>query len=420
MNGRVALVTAATAISAAGNGFGRIALTFGVLALPGVTARGLSLVLVCLVVPQILFVVFGGVLADRVSRFRLLVLSDVLSALAYSGLAAGLWWHAPIPALAGFAAVAGTALAVSGPATSGLMPEIVATDRLQSANSLVMTAMRSADLAGTALGGTVVTWLGAPSTLVLNAATFAASAVLLALLRLPSRVRAEATSLLGDLRLGWRAFTGRRWLWATVTALSFTSAALAATMGILGPLVALHTWDSVRSWSLVAAASTGGMLCGAAFSARLRPVRPLLVGLLLLLLLVVPLSLLAVGVSPWAVAAAMFCAGLANDAFGVLWHTTVQREVPEEVLARVASYDWLGTMVLAPVGVLVAAPLSTAFGTGPVLVGCAALVAVSSLAALSFPEVRRLRAVHLPGEVDQVAVEDSNPSTSSVMMRRTS
>jgi predicted MFS family arabinose efflux permease len=389
---RVTLLTAATAISAAGNGFGRIALTFGVLDLPGATAQGLSIVLVCLVVPQILFVVFGGVLADRVSRFRLLVLSDVLSALAYTGLAAGLWWYAPIPVLAVFAAVAGIASSVSGPATSGLMPEIVAADRLQPTNSLVMTAMRSADLAGTALGGIVVTWWGAPSTLLVNAVTFVASAVLLALLRLPSRVRAEATSLLADLRLGWRAFIGRQWLWATVTALSFTSAALAATMGILGPLVALSTWDGVQSWSLIAAASTGGMLCGAAVSARVRPRRPLLVGLLLLLLLVVPLLLLAGGVSPWVVAAAMFCAGLANDVFGVLWHTTMQREVPEEVLARVASYDWLGTMVLAPVGVLVAAPLSTALGTGPVLVGCAVLVAVSSLAALLSPQVRGLRA----------------------------
>jgi predicted MFS family arabinose efflux permease len=389
---RVALLTAATAISAAGNGFGRIALTFGVLELPGATAQGLALVLVCLVVPQILFVLFGGVLADRVSRFRLLVLSDVLSALAYSGLAAGLWWPAPIPVLATFAAVAGIALSVSGPATSGLLPEIVAADRLQPTNSLVMTAMRSADLAGTALGGTVVTWWGAPSTLLANAATFAASAVLLALLRLPSRVRAEATSLLGDLRLGWQAFIDRQWLWATVTALSFTSAALGATMGILGPLVALNTWDSVQSWSLIAAASTVGMLCGAAVSARLRPRRPLVVGLLLLLLLVVPLLLLAAGGSPWVVAAAMFCAGLANDVFGVLWHTTMQREVPEEVLARVASYDWLGTMVLVPVGVLVAAPLSTAFGAGPVLAGCAILVAVSTLAALLSPQVRSLRA----------------------------
>ncbi|MFD9697567.1 MFS transporter [Lentzea sp. NPDC059081] len=392
MSTRVALLTSATAISAAGNGVGRIALTFGVLELPGATARGLSVVLVSLVAPQILFVVFGGVLADRTSRFRLLVLSDVVSAAAYAGLAAGLWWHASIPVLALCAAAAGTASSVAGPATSGLLPEIVAGDRLQRTNSLLMTATRGADLTGTALGGAVVTWWGAPSTLVFDAVTFAASAVLLALLRLPPRIRVEAISLVGDLRLGWRAFAGRQWLWATVGALSLTSAALAATMGILGPLVALHTWDSVRSWSLVAAASTAGMLCGAVVSARLRPARPVVTGLLLLLLLVVPLALLASGAPPWTVVAAMFCAGLANDVFGVLWETTIQREVPGEVLARVASYDWLGTMVLAPVGVLVAAPLSTAFGTGPVLAGCAVLVAVSSCAALASPQVRALRA----------------------------
>ncbi|HEX7303788.1 MFS transporter [Lentzea sp.] len=386
--GRVALLAAATTISAAGNGFGRIAVTFGVLALPGATAGGLAAVLVCLVAPQVLFVVFGGVVADRMSRSRLLVLSDGTSALACSALAAGLWWQAPVPALAACAVLAGLASAVAGPATSGLVPEVVTGDRLRRTNSLLTTAARSADLAGTALGGTAVAVLGAPSTVLLNASSFAASAVLLALLRLPARVRVEATSLLGDLRTGWRAFAGRQWLWATVAALSITSAALAATMGILGPLVALKSWDGVQSWSLVAAASTAGMLCGAAVSARVRPRKSLATGLLLLLLLVVPLSLLAAGAPVWVVAAAMFGAGMANDVFGVLWHTTVQREVPEDVLARVSSYDWLGTMAFAPVGVLAAAPLSTAFGTAPVLAGCALLVAASVLAALSSSQVR--------------------------------
>ncbi|SDF39871.1 Predicted arabinose efflux permease, MFS family [Lentzea fradiae] len=387
----ITLLTTATAVSATGNGFGRIAVTFGVLQLPGGTAQGLSVVLACLVVPQVLFVVFGGVLADRVSRFRLLVLSDVVSALAHTGFAAGLWWHASIPVLAAFAAVAGTAQSVSGPAVVGLVPELVPADRLQQANSLVMTAVRGADLAGTALGGFVVTWLGSPATVLLNAASFAVGAALLSFLRLPARVRAESGSVLADLRLGWRELTGRRWLWSTVIVLSATSGVLAATMGVLGPLVALDTWDSVRAWSLIAAASTAGMLCGAAVSARLRPGRPVRAGLLLLPLLAVPLVLLAGGASPWLVAPAMFGAGLATDVFGVLWHTTLQRQVPQDVLARVASYDWLGTMVLAPAGVLVAAPLSTAFGTGPVLVGCAVLVAASSLGALASREVRNLR-----------------------------
>ncbi|MFD2420488.1 MFS transporter [Amycolatopsis pigmentata] len=399
---RVVLLASATAISALGNGFGRIAVTFGVLGLPGVTAKGLSFVLVCLMVPQILFVLFGGVIADRVSRFRLLAFSDVLSALAYSGLAAGVCRHAPIPALAGCAAVAGTASALSLPASSGLVPEVAAAERIQRTNSLLMAATRGADLLGTVLGGSVVAWLGAPSTLLLDAVSFAASAVLIALLRLPSRARAEATSLLGDLRLGWREFAGRQWLWVTVAALSLTAASLTAGIGVLGPIVALRSWGGPQAWSLVAGASTLGMLCGAGVSARLRPQRPVVAGLLMMSLLAVPPLLLAANVPPWAVMPAMFCAGLANDVFGVLWNTAMQREVPEEVLARVASYDWLGTMVLAPVGVLVAAPLSTAFGPSPVLVGCAVLVAVSTAAALASPGVRRLRRVTGVSEITTV------------------
>lgn len=90
------LLAAARTISVLGNGFARVALSFAVLALPGAGPGQLSLVLACQAVPQLVFILAGGVLADRMSRSRLMIVTDLVGAAAYAGLAAMvLTGHAP-------------------------------------------------------------------------------------------------------------------------------------------------------------------------------------------------------------------------------------------------------------------------------------------------------------------------------------
>jgi len=82
--------------------------------------------------------------------------------------------------------------------------------------------------------------------------------------------------------------------------------------------------------------------------------------------------------------------GIATDIWGVLWVTTIQREIPEHVISRVGSYELLASLSLAPLGLLVAGPLAAAAGPRAALLGCAALVVTVSCAALSSPDVRQL------------------------------
>ncbi|WP_344311235.1 hypothetical protein [Fodinicola feengrottensis] len=84
---------------------------------------------------------------------------------------------------------------------------------------------------------------------------------------------------------------------------------------------------------------------------------------------------------------------MSNDVFSVLWATTLQREIPGEVLSRVSAYDGFGSLALAPLGLLVAGPIAAAAGAEPTLVGCAALVLVGTAGALLSPQVRQLRSV---------------------------
>jgi MFS family permease len=158
---RFALLFAARTVSVLGSAFAPVALAFGVLALPGATATTLSIVLASETIPTIVFMLAGGVLADRFPRNRVMMAGETLSMLANLALGAMLLtgW-APIPALAGAGALAGTAVALLWPALTGIVPEVVPAHQLQAANSLLQLGTNGARIAGYALGGTTVVLVG--------------------------------------------------------------------------------------------------------------------------------------------------------------------------------------------------------------------------------------------------------------------
>ena len=134
------------------------------------------------------------------------------------------------------------------------------------------------------------------------------------------------------------------------------------------------------------------MLVGVVIALRIRPRRPILLGVLLTSLTALPYLLLGVGAPLPLIVLGGFVMGLGMDTFTVLWQTTMQREVPPEALSRVASYDAFGSMLFGPVGVLLAGPAAVHLGTQRALLGCAALILLSSLLALLSRDVRTLRA----------------------------
>ncbi|MFS8199379.1 MFS transporter [Streptomyces sp. CWNU-52B] len=388
---RFVLLFSARTVSVLGNAFARVALAFAVLELPGASPGRLSLVLACQALPQLLFILVGGVIADRMSRSRLMVLSDLIGAAAYGGLALMvLSGHAPLPAMCLLAALAGTATALFSPAMTGVVPLIVPGARLQQANGLLQMGTNTSMLLGLALSGVTVAFVGAGWALAINAASFAASALLIRGLRVTARPR-KASSGWADLRDGWREFASRQWLWVVVVQYGFVVAALNANAGVLGPLMAEQHLGGARAWSLIVAAQALGAIAGAGLAARVRVARPVLVAVLATFPAALPIALLAVRAPVWTVVAAMFCAGVSSDVFGVLWTTTLQREIPEEVISRVSSYEWFGSLAFAPLGLLAAGPLASAVGTGPALAGCSALIVAATALALLSPRVRSLR-----------------------------
>ena len=392
---RFAVLFLARSISMLGTAFAPVALAFGVLALPGATPTTLSVVMAAEAIPAVVFMLAGGVIADRFPRYRVMMAAEILSTVGFAGIAVMLLTgNAPVGGLVAAAAVAGTAIALMWPALTGIIPEVVAADRLQPANALLQLGANIARITGFALGGLTVVLIGGGWALAVSASLFAVAAVLIATLRLAPVARAareRGRTAFTDLREGWREFSSRQWLWVIVLQFSFLVAAIQASHGVLGPVVAKDELGGAGAWTAFLVGEAAGTILGVFVAMRVRPRRPMLFGELLTIPLALPYVLLGVGAPLWTVVLAGVAMGVCLDVFLVIWQTTLQREITPGALSRVSAYDALGSFMLGPIGLLVAGPAASAIGAKPALIGCGVLMTVATLASLLSPSVRRMR-----------------------------
>ena len=376
-----------TAISRFGNGLAGVALAFAVLDLTGSIAL-LGLVVAARSITNVALLLVGGVLADRLPRGLLLSGSSVLSGAAQLGAAAivavrlDLVWL-----LALLAAVNGAASAVSQPLASALVPQTLPAPLLQQGNALARMSGNLTGLLATAVAGLVVAFAGSAVAVAVDGVTFLLAAIAWAGLRAPAPDREQASSFVQDLVEGWHAFRTRRWLWTIVAAFTLSNCCYAGAVLVLGPAYADATIGR-PAWGLVQAALPAGLVLGGLVALRLRPRRPLVVAMLCTVPF--PLLSLALGVAPVAAVliAVFLVAGVGAEVFEVLWQTTMQHRVPAELLARVSSYDLLGSFIAIPVGQLLAAPVSAALGVRPALILAGAVGGAVLLACLLVREVR--------------------------------
>jgi len=225
-----------------------VALAFAVIHLGGSESE-VGLVLAAGWAPLVLTVLAGGVIADRTSRRAVMVTADLARILSQGTMAVlVITGAADVWMLAALAGVTGAATGLFNPASTGLLPEVVPDEELQPANALRSAAQSGSEILGPALAGVLVATVGAGSAIAVDAATFAISAVCLALLRPPAREQAARGSFLADLREGWVAFRSRRWVWTVVACTAVVNMAWGA-WSALGPTVAER--DLGGAWRVV-------------------------------------------------------------------------------------------------------------------------------------------------------------------------
>ena len=381
-------------ISNLGNGVAPIALAFGVLGLEGATPTTLSIVMAAQMGPMVLFMLFGGVLADRFPRAMVVGVSDIfLSGFVILNGVMLIQGSATVLSLAVIAFISGSLNALWWPAFAGLIPEIVSEDDLQSANSVVGLGANAANIAGTVAGGIIVAGIGAGWALVADGISFFVAGMLVFTLRSFGKTREQtehSPTVFQDMAHGWKEFSSRSWVVAVVAGYAIIAMIFESVFAVVGPVHAEEVLGGPKPWSWILAALSAGMVAGVLVSMKVRPRHPLVIGLGAQLGVVI--WIFTMGVTNWIplIMVSAFFAGIALDFFMVLWQTAMQTNIPRESLSRVTSYDAFGSLALAPLGLIIAGPLTERFGSETTLIAMAALFLLVLGLMLAVPGVRKL------------------------------
>ena len=398
------------AVSSIGDQFAFIALPWLALVLTG-NALALGSVLALMAIPRALLMLIGGVSVDRLSPRRVMLAANgvrlvavaVLGVVVAAG-AAQLWM------LYAFALVFGIADAFFFPAQTSIVPELVEPEQLQGANGIVQGTAQATVLLGPAVAGLVIAALGSQQAdgavagvaagtvgigvaLLLDAGTFLVSLLTLWLIRPRAHVAKPATSMLADIKAGFRYVLEARSLRAVILI------SLAANLFIVGPFeigvpVIAYTRlpEGAAAFGVMMSAFGGGSLVGLAIGAMLpkpRPERFAVVVFGSLAFAGVGLVALPFVTSTLVAAIVIGVSGIAlgfGNLHGMTW---AQTRIRPDLMGRVMSVMILGSVGLVPVSMLIAGAVVQFSLDGLLIVGGLGMASLCALSLLS-PTVRRL------------------------------
>ncbi|HEX7610901.1 MAG TPA: MFS transporter [Solirubrobacteraceae bacterium] len=353
-----------------------VALALFVVARTG-SATDLGLVLAAQSLPLVVFLLFGGVWADRLPRHRVMIATDVVRFALHALLAALIFsggvriWEVVVIEM-GF----GTAEAFFRPAANGLLPQTVPEQDIQQATAITTMSNNVAEFAGPALATVLVLGAGAGWAFALDAATFVLSAAFLTQVRprrrevpAPAAAPAERESVWASIREGSREVRAHVWVWATLASFCVALFCGLAPWFVLGPGIAREQYGHIAVYGLVEAALGLGTILGSLAGIGWRPRYPIRTAMLLILIWPLTSIIYACGVTLILVVPATVVAGAGIALFDVWWLTALAERIPPDKLSRVTSYDWMVSGGLLPLGYALAGPLGAALGQVEVLVG---------------------------------------------------
>jgi len=377
-------------VSLLGDAVTPFALAWAVLDLTG-SARDLGFVIAAKTAPLVIFLLIGGVFADRLPRRGVMLTADVARMAIQAATAALLLSHsAHIWELIVLQALAGTGTAFFNPASTGLTPLTVSPGRLQEANALRGMSTAATLFAGPALAGLLIVAVGPGAALAIDAASFGVSAFYLARLHLPAHINLPPQSFARDLADGWREFTARTWVWLIVISASIGNM-MSSVWLVLAAAWVKDGHGGAGAWTAILVASAAGALAAGATVLRIKPQRPLLVGIAAVVPNAAPSILLALKL-PWeTLVVAELVTGFGNMLFNTLWETTLQQHIPPASLSRVSAYDWFGSLLCQPLGLALAGVVAAGIGMSRTLWIAGVVQLVEIAATLAAPSVRHLR-----------------------------
>jgi MFS family permease len=371
-------------VSAIGDQIFPVAVTVQVLDHGG-SAGDLGLVLAARFGSLVLFALLGGVWADRLPRVQVLIGADLTRLVAVLGLAAVMTGTTGIAVLASLVFFVGAGEAFFRPAYGALIPAVLPPAELAAGNALSGSTFHFASIVGPGLAGILVGTIGPRGAMLLDAATFGFSLLMLAKVAEPERVLRPRQRMGTEIGEGLAAVRARPWVAAVLLiAMAQLMLAVPAT-SVLLPKLVQESGHETSFYGFILAAGAAGGLIGSVVAGHARPRNRGLVGMLGLLFLAAEPVALLVDAPAWALAGAWFVASLGLGPFLVYWETGLQEDIPTELLARVISVDWMCSFALMPLGLATIGPVIDAVGRTSVLTVAAVVYIVPTLLCLAVP-----------------------------------
>jgi MFS family permease len=387
------LLLADRLLAPAAVGFSLVGVSFAVLNSTGSTAD-LSYVLAAQIAPTLVFALIGGVAADRFPPQRVIIVANLAIAAGEGifGLLV-LTGKPPLWSMILLEALTGTGAALFYPASQALLPQLVPGALMQEASSISRLVMNSGQMLGAAAGGLLVAAAGPGWALMLCGAGMIGTVPLMMAIRgnrAPARGE-NGPGMLTELREGWTEFRSHTWLWAIVVQFCLVVMAWYAGFQVLGPVVARAHLGGPAAWGAITAADALGLIAGGLLSLRYIPRRPMLFVVLTGGAMAAPSLAMALALPLAAICLTAFVIGAAVEVMMVQWTVALATRIPPDKLARVSSYDALGSMGATPLGALIAGPIATVIGVERTQFAASALIVVVSALCLIPRDIRTVR-----------------------------
>jgi hypothetical protein len=183
----------------------------------------------------------------------------------------------------------------------------------------------------------------------------------------------------------------RAWLWVTVLVFALAIPVGYAPLYVLGPTLAEDGYDTAAIFGIVTTLFGAGALTGAVVGLRWRPEHPMRAAFLVLVGW--PLLLVAFGVAAPIPLVLVLAFGMGSGfaLFDIWWNTAMAQHIPPHALSRASSYEWMGSLILLPVGFLAAGPAAEATSPEGVMVVAGILTAAVLALGLIPRETRTMR-----------------------------
>jgi DHA3 family tetracycline resistance protein-like MFS transporter len=380
-------------VSMAGDGVYFVAIAWQVTTLSG-RPSALALVGLAWTLPQVLFSLVGGVMADRFDRRRIMISGDLLRLGALGTIGAlSITGRVELGHIYPLVAVYGVGQAIFQPSFTSIVPTIVPSDVLVEANSLGQFVRPiSMTVVGPAVGGLVFGIAGVGWAFAIDAASFAFSALTIWLIRARPVPAGEAPpSMFSELAEGFGYVRHQRWL---LIAMFAATVSLLATWGpweALVPILVRRELDGSAAdlGAVFVAGGVGSVLAAVLFGQRKRlPRRPVVVLYVSWAFAMFMTAGFGVVDSIWQGMVVAFLAESGITILVIVWLTLVQRLVPGRLLGRVMSLDWMISTAGVPLSFAIVGPVAEAIGVRATLIWAGVIGGLITISFLFVPGAR--------------------------------